>query len=343
VTAADLIYSWNRAASQGYWTTIFQSVAGYPAVASGKVGAQLGLSAPDPFTLVARLSAPSGYWLAELALPGSWVMDKNAIAQGGPRLWWTQPEYLVGTGPFRMTNWTAGAELDFAPVPNWWGGSTGTLARVELHITDSADAWHGYAAGRFDALGFGQASLAVTDTPKIDALLADPARRAEVHSWPYGITGAIGFNLQVGPFSGEETGKQLRTAFSQAIDRQKLAEAICHQGTICVAATGGLISKGLAGYLGDGRDPAARFDPAAARATVKRLDPGGSLLRGLAFYFPIRGWIDRRILLDKPAESLPCIASVGRPTTTIPRIGSTTFLVRHPRSTPLTTGRDSAR
>jgi oligopeptide transport system substrate-binding protein len=299
VTAADVIYSWNRAvAKQGDWAAIFKPIVGYDAVASGKAGAKLALSAPDPYTLVATLAEPSGYWLAELTLPASWVVNQRAIIEGAEDRWWMAPQDLIGTGPFRLTNWIPGVELDFAPVDHWWGGSTGALKRVELHVTTRADVWAGYQHGRFDMVGYGLPSNGVTDKAHIDAIRADPQQRNEVHTWPFGATSWVAFNLQTGPFSGNGTGMQLRQAFSQAIDRTKLASAVCDGGTICVPATGGLISKGLKGYLGDGADPGAQFKPAAARAAVERLDPNGSLLRGLVFYFPIQAFDLTQALAD---------------------------------------------
>jgi oligopeptide transport system substrate-binding protein len=50
-------------------------------------------------------------------------------------------------------------------------------------------------------------------------------------------------------------------------------------------ATGGLITRGLQAYLGDRADTTARFDPAKARATIERLDPSGSRLRGLVYTY----------------------------------------------------------
>lgn len=286
VTAADVIYSWNRAAqTQGVLASIFQPLAGYDAVASGNSGATLALSSPDPYTLVARLSQPTGYWVEELALSAGWVVDQRAIADGGQNRWWTIPQDTVGTGPFRLTNWTPGAELDFVPVEGWWGGSTGPLKRVELHITSRDNVWSGYRQGRYDMVGYGDQSNAVNEAAEIDGIRADAHRASEIHSWPLGSTSWVAFNLQSGPFAGDGTGMQLRRAFSEAIDRKKLADAICHGGTVCVPATGGLISKGLVGYLGDGADP-AQFNAGAARALVKRADPNGSLLRGLVLYFP---------------------------------------------------------
>jgi oligopeptide transport system substrate-binding protein len=292
VTSADVLYSWNRAAAlQGDWApVVFSPVAGYDAVAAGKASALAGLSAPDEFTLVARLIAPTGSWLTELGtLPAAFVVNRSAVEAGGPDRWWTEPNNLVGTGPFRMTNWITNSELDFTAVTNWWGGPTGALTRLEVHIDSDVNArWKGYLDGKYDVLGFGGSDLGLHEGSQLTASLrGNPALRPELHTWSFGTSSWIGFNLQSGPFSGYGDGLLLRRAFAQAIDRVKLAKAICEDATICVPATGGLISKGLQGYLGDGVDPTAKFDPAAARATVKRLDPDGTRLRGLVFYYPV--------------------------------------------------------
>jgi len=44
----------------------------------------------------------------------------------------------------------------------------------------------------------------------------------------------------------------------------------------CAPATGGLIIKGLVGYLGDGADPNATRDVAAAQALLRSWDPAGT-------------------------------------------------------------------
>jgi oligopeptide transport system substrate-binding protein len=326
VTAADFVYSWNRAvAIGGDWSAIFQPVSGYAAlVAAGKVTSKtrLDVAAPDNYTLVARLSVASGYWLAELGLPAAWVVDQNAIAQGGADQWWTKPNDLVGTGPFRMTDWTSNGELAFAPVANWWNGSTGALTRVDLHVVTGADDWTGYNNGQFDMLGYGRPDFGGNDVANIAALRQDAPRRSEVHTWPIGRTTWVGFNLQSGLFSGIDKGRQLRQAFSQAIDRKELARAVCQEATICVPATGGMISKGLRGYLGDGADPGAKFDPAGAKATVKRLDPNGTLLRGVTYYYPVPA----QDLSQAAAENLAAqwSANLGL-TVTIKALDTTTF------------------
>src|SRR4029077_14447233 len=50
-------------------------------------------------------------------------------------------------------------------------------------------------------------------------------------------------------------------------------------------ATGGVVSKGLAGYLGDGADANAKFDAAAAKNEYQACDPNGAKVKGLTYTF----------------------------------------------------------
>lgn len=293
VTSAEVLYSWNRAAATSPKDNgvIFAPVLGYQTVVRALAAglpppALAGISAPDPYTVVARLSAPAGYWLDELALPGAWVVDKAAIEASGEKDWSTTPDGLVGTGPFRMTEHVTGQSLLLSPVRDWWGGSTGTLQRIELDVVPNAGAqWNGYVDGHYDILGFGVGDPGSSEATSAAWLRSDNGHRAELHTWTSARTDWVGFNIAAGPFAGVDQGRDLRTALSRAIDRQQLAEAVCASGRICTPATGGLISKGLLGYLGDGSDSPYRFAPSAARATIKRLDPDGSRLRGLVYYY----------------------------------------------------------
>ncbi len=64
-----------------------------------------------------------------------------------------------------------------------------------------------------------------------------------------------------------------------------MVDALCNQKTACVAATGGLISKGLGGYLDDGADANVKFDPLAAKAEYKTWDPNGLKVKGLNYTY----------------------------------------------------------
>src|SRR5258706_367799 len=113
----------------------------------------------------------------------------------------------------------------------------------------------------------------------------DPKLKAELTLKPIARTDWIGFNLKTGPFAGIDAGLHGRHAFSTAIDRAQLVDIACSKGTACNAATGGVITKGLQGYLGDNTDPNSKFDAAAAKAEYKAWDPDGSKVKGLVYTY----------------------------------------------------------
>jgi len=283
ITADDVIYSWNRAAAkQGEYASLFSPVRGYLAVAQGHATQLSGLTKTDDHTVVTTLASPAGYWLTEVGLWPFWLVDHKVVQAAGEDVWYSKPETLIGSGPFRLTNHVVGQSLDFAPVSPWYGGSTGALKRVHVDVqTDPAAQVAGYESGLYSLIGYGRQSLAPATAVRYttDAKLKD-----QLQLVPAGLTYWVGFNMQSGPFAGD-AGKPGRHAFSTAVDRKALVDAVCSAGTTCTEATGGVLSKGLVGYLGDGADSNARFDPAAARKEYQAWDPNGSKVKGLAYAF----------------------------------------------------------
>jgi oligopeptide transport system substrate-binding protein len=291
VTAQDVVYSWNRAIDQnGPYSSIFQPILGYQEVQdslnSGQKPVPLrGLTAPDEHTVVMTLAVPAGYLTATLALPVAWVVNQADVELNG-RTWSDEPNAAVGTGPFRLTSRALGHSMTLVPVENWWGGATGWLKKVTIDIVpDTTKELRGYLDGRFDLIGLGGYGGPNSDGAIVGKILAaDPRHASEVHSFPFGRTDWLGFDVKTGPFSGAQ-GSWGRRAFSLAIDRTRLARAVCAGGILCVGATGGLISKGLAGYLGDGSDPMSTFDPKTAKADLQQWDPTGAKRENLTYVY----------------------------------------------------------
>jgi len=283
ITSADFIYSWTRAAArQGDYAWLFSSVAGYNDVAAGRADHLSGLSSPDDFTLVVALGKPAGNFLTEVGLWPYWVVDRQVIAAAGEDAWFTKPDTLIGSGPFRMTSWAPGQSMDFAPVTGWYGGKTGAITRVHIEVQpDPAAQISQYEAGVFSLIGYARQSLSTAAATKYTS---DPLLARQLSLAPLGVTYWVGFNLKTGPLAGD-AGRDGRRALSAAIDRNALVDAVCNSGTQCAAATGGLISKGLQGYLGDSIDANAKFDTAGAKALYHAWDPAGSKLAGLAYTF----------------------------------------------------------
>jgi oligopeptide transport system substrate-binding protein len=284
ITADDFLYSWNRAAAkQGEYAGLFQPVAGYELVAQGRATHLSGLAKVDDYTFTSTLTKPAGYWFAEVGLWPFWVVDRKVIASAGEDVWFTKPETLIGSGPFRMTARAAGQSLDFEPVAAWFGGKTGALKRVHIDVLADPEAQVAkYESGVYSLIGYARQGLSPASAVRYTS---DPKLTSQLQLVPAGLTFWIGFNLKSGPFAGVDAGRAGRHAFSTAIDRKVLSDAVCNQGTACVSATGGLISKGLLGYVGDGTDSNTRFDPVAAKAEYKAWDPDGSKVKGLTYTY----------------------------------------------------------
>jgi oligopeptide transport system substrate-binding protein len=284
ITADDFLYSWNRAAAkQGDYAGVFGLVAGYDAVAAGRSNQMSGLAKVDDYTLTATLTRPAGYFITEVGLWPFWAVDHKVIAAAGEDAWTTRPETLVGSGPFRMTARVSGQSMDFQPVASWYGGSTGKVTHVHVEVVADANTQVAqYESGVFSLVGYGRQGL---PPPAAARYTSDASLKSQLQLVPLGLTFWVGFNFKTGPFAGIDSGKAGRHAFSAAIDRDALADALCNQKTACVSATGGVIAKGLKGFLGDGADTNAKFDAAAAKAEYKAWDPTGAKVKGLTYTY----------------------------------------------------------
>ncbi len=285
VTADDFLYSWSRAAAtQGDYASAFSAIVGYADVAAGKSDVLRGLAKVDDTTFTATLVRPIPYFVTEAGTWPFWLVDRNVIATAGGSLWTARPDTLVGTGPFRMTARTPGVSMDFAPVTGWYGGkTTGRLTRVHVEVVPDADtAVAQFEAGAISLYGYARQALTAAAGKRYTG---DAHLKSEVSLVPLGVTTWVGFSLRGGAFAGADAGRAGRHAFSTAIDRGALVDAMCNSRTLCDAATGGLVAKGLAAYLGDGADSGAKFDAAAAKAEYAAWDPTGAKVKGLTYTY----------------------------------------------------------
>jgi ABC-type oligopeptide transport system substrate-binding subunit len=271
-----------------------------------------GLTAPDAHTVRIVLSSPCGWCLAAWSLPASIgsIVDERVILRD-PMDWWSKPggpfatDGQVGTGAFYLVRYVPTQSILFRRVEHWWGSPKPALTTVAIDIKTPAPDDQGgtshlvvaWERARYDLLGYGGLdTLAPDDLARITK---SGSERHQVVRAPKGRTTWVDFNIgdrsQGGPFVGEsESARALRLAFALAIDKKALAAAVC-DGVRCTPATGGIVSKGLLGYGGDGSDPLGRFDPSAARDLLHHFDPSGTMTAGLKCGY----YID-----DEPATGL---------------------------------------
>lgn len=298
VKADDFIFSWNRAARiQGDYASVFQPVVGYDDVSTGKAHDMTGLKKIDDYSFSATLTDPAGYWYTEVALWTAWVVDQKVIKAAGKEddsAWASDPATAIGTGQFKMTARTPKQSIDFAPVANWYGGSTGAITKVHIEIiADQKASLTKYESGGYSLIGNANQSLTPEDVIRYNS---DPQLKTQLILQPAARTTWIGFNFCEGPgkpsknctgatpFAGD-AGKLGREAFSLAVDRDQLVDIACSKGTACIKATGGVITKGLKGYLGDNTDPWAVFDKAKAQQLFQQWDPNGTKTKNLVYTY----------------------------------------------------------
>lgn len=290
IKAKDVLYSWNRAAYlNDAYATVFDPVKGGPDTEARKTKTMEGLTAPDDYTIKAVLTDPAGYWLTELALWTAAVVDQKVIEQADgtdpdkQNTWWTKPDTAVGSGPFKLSERTAKASMAFQPVANYWNGSTGALKNIKVEIgVDQTSAVKKYESGGYDLVGMANNGIGPDDVLRYKG---DPTKQKELNIYPSARTTWVGFNFQTGPFKGAADGHDGRQAFALAIDRDQLVDVACSHGATCQKATGGVITKGLKGYVGDGKDPNAVFNKDTAKSEYAKWDPTGSKIAGLQYRF----------------------------------------------------------
>ena len=308
VTAADWIYSWTRTLRiNAAYASNLEAIHGATDVENG-AKTLAGLTAPDSYTLVAKLDAPAGFWLSQLAMPtASLVVNKKVLQSTGDEdseKWTLSPQTYVGTGPFKMTQRVPKQVMEFAPVSGWWGGSTGALKKIHVDIgVDQASQVKKFEAGGYEMIGM------ANQAPSPDDVLRyknDPTKSKFLSLIPGARTTGVGFNFVKGPFAdkagatpGDPTdtgaagpGLPGRTAFSQAVDRTQLANVACANSITCFAATGGIITKGFKAYLGDGKDTNSKFDPNAAKAALQTAG-GPTKFAGLQYRYNTTGMNDK--------------------------------------------------
>lgn len=262
VTAADFKYSWERACdpATGSQTagTYLNDIVGARDRLAGDAGEVRGVQVLDDHTLQVTIDGPRAYFLAKLAQPVAFVVDREEADGGGE--WWRQPN---GTGPFRLAGWKRG-ELLLLERNEGYYGEKAKVGHVAF-LFNAGYSMQLYEQGRIDVAGVSIYSLErVMDEAN--------ALHPQLAIFPqYSVT-YLGFNCAAGPFADA----RVRRAFCLATDRERVVSRVLLGS---VQAAGGLVPQGMMGL--DAGPEGSGHDVAAARALLEEAGygPGGSPLR----------------------------------------------------------------
>ncbi len=210
VTAADFIYSWERALSPDLASdtalTYLGDIVGARDLATGRAAHLVGLQALDDHTLQVTIDAPKPYFLLKLTYPTAFVVDR-ANVESGPN-WFRKPN---GTGPYELIEWKRFEQMTYQANADFYLGAPSIpYIIVKLYAGDSQRM---YESGEVD----------LTDVYSVERFL-DPTEplHKELITGVSLCTGYVVFDVTQPPFDDVK----VRQAFSMAFDRQKYIDIV---------------------------------------------------------------------------------------------------------------------
>jgi ABC-type transport system substrate-binding protein len=239
-------------------------------------GSMKKITAVDELTVEFQLCAPDPAFLPKIAFSVFGIWDSDYLAAHAPdKSYLTQP---VGTGPYMVTEWTAGQRLVYEANPNYWNPEfAAKTPNVEFRWSDDA-------AQRLIELNSG--NVDGMDNPGADdiaSIQADSALKFNVRE-PLN-TFYLGFNNTIAPWTNEK----IRQAIAMGIDRQRIVDNYYPEGSeVASHFTPCNVPFGCTG------DPTWDFDLDAAKALLEEgmAEEGiDSISTKLQFRAAVRGYL----------------------------------------------------
>jgi len=122
-------------------------------IAAGEITdfSQLGVKAIDDKTLEITLEASTPYFLQALTHYTAYPIRKDIIEKFGDQ--WTQPENIVGNGPYKITEWVPGSYIKALKSDTFYGKDALKIDEILFENTeDLTAALNRYRAGELDIL-----------------------------------------------------------------------------------------------------------------------------------------------------------------------------------------------
>jgi ABC-type transport system substrate-binding protein len=249
MTAEDVKYSLDRVttpATQSPGAGFFGSIKGFDKMADGSATSLEGVTVVDPLTVRIELSRPDATFLHVMALNFASVVPKEAVDAAGPDF----GRKPVGTGAFRLAEWTTGQRLVFEKNPDYWRPGVPYLDSVTFEVgQEPIVALLRLQKGEVDVPGDG------IPPAKFQEVMADPAQRAQVVEGGQLHTGYVTINVTIPPFDKVE----VRRAVNMAINKDRIVQIINGRAVPATQPLPPSMPGYTAGYAG------YAFDPEGAR------------------------------------------------------------------------------
>ncbi|OJU48836.1 MAG: peptide ABC transporter substrate-binding protein [Mesorhizobium sp. 61-13] len=216
MTAEDVKYSIERVvnpATQSPGQGFFGSIKGYEEAAAGKADGLSGITVVDPLTVKFELTRPDATFLHVMAINFSHVVPKEEVEKYGADF----GKHPVGTGAFKLAEWTLGQRVVFEKNPDYWNTGLPYLNKITFEIgQEPIVALLRLQKGEIDVPGDG------IPPAKFQEVMSDPAQKARVVEGGQLHTGYVTMNVNIPPFDNVK----VRQAVNMAINKDRIVQLI---------------------------------------------------------------------------------------------------------------------
>lgn len=232
VTAKDFVYAYKRTVTPSTKASMafyFYQIENAEAINKDqKDVSELGVKALAKDHLQIKLTRPVSYFKRLLAFPLFFPQNEKIVKKYGD-LYGTQAKYTVANGPYILKNWTGtNKKWTLVKNKNYWDAKNVKLDQVNELVTESTTtSYNLYNSNKVDATGLlGQQVAANKNSPAYHERLASAIQWLELNE------------EKVPAFKN----KNIRQAFSYAIDRKSLVNDVLADGSV---AAKGFVPSGM--------------------------------------------------------------------------------------------------
>ncbi|MDA1075038.1 MAG: ABC transporter substrate-binding protein [Proteobacteria bacterium] len=216
MTAEDVKYSLDRVtlpATQSPGAGFFASIVGFDKISNGEAETLSGVEVIDPLTVQITLSRPDATFLHVMGLNFASVVPQEVVEEMGDDF----GKNPVGTGAFKLTDWTIGQRVVFEKNADYWREGVPYLDGVTFEVgQEPIVALLRLQQGEVDVPGDG------IPPAKFVEVMNNPTQAAQVVEGGQLHTGYITLNVGMAPFDQ----LAVREAVNMAINKDRITQII---------------------------------------------------------------------------------------------------------------------
>lgn len=230
----------------------YRPIKNWGEVVSGRMPLDsLGVEAPDPHTIAFTTALPTPY--APELLNYSWVTPTHLFEKYGAA-WSTRPETHLGSGPFRLKEWSINDRIVLEPSPTYRGPNKPYLERITAQLFNAAAQppfLAAYEGGEVDY-------IMLSNQAEINRVKSNPTLKDHLNTYVDFQT----FYLLMDTYNPPFNDRRVRQAFSHAVDQASLMNSALRDIALPASA---MSPPGFPAADSEALASIQRYDPDRAR------------------------------------------------------------------------------